>query len=137
MPHDAERVAEVRAWLVKAAADERAAIHELEARPPLTGDTCFHAQQLAEKAMKAFLVWHDVSFRKTHDRFEIGRQCQGIDPSLRDVTSKAQDLSVFAWLFRYPGETSEPPTEEARQFLRTAQEVQRAVLQRLSLPRRP
>jgi HEPN domain-containing protein len=27
----------------------------------------FHAQRAAEKAMKAFLAWHDVPFRKTHN----------------------------------------------------------------------
>ncbi len=29
--------------------------------------SCFHAQQAAEKALKALLVANDIPFRKTHD----------------------------------------------------------------------
>lgn len=64
MPLDPERIAAVRAWLAKASSDEHAAIHELKADPPLTADICFHAQQIAEKSLKAFLLWYDVPFRK-------------------------------------------------------------------------
>ena len=66
MPLDPERIAETRAWLVKAAEDLRAADFERTAQPPLSSDIVFHAQQTAEKAMKSFLTWHDRPFRKTH-----------------------------------------------------------------------
>ena len=31
---------------------------------PLLGDATFHCQQAVEKALKAFLIWHDRPFRK-------------------------------------------------------------------------
>lgn len=102
MSHDPERTAEVGAWLARAGADLRAGEHGLIAESPFVSDAVFHAQQAAEKAMKAFLAWHDVPFRKTHDLTEIGRQCIGIDTSLDDVCRRAEGLTVFAWLFRYP-----------------------------------
>ena len=42
------------------------------------------------------------------DLAEIGRQCVLIDPRLEDVCRRADDLTVFAWLFRYPGDEEEP-----------------------------
>lgn len=59
MPHDPERIAEVRSWFQKAGADLRAASFEFTAEPPLTEDIVFHAQQAAEKSIKGFLCWHD------------------------------------------------------------------------------
>ena len=81
MPHDPARVAEVGAWLVRAAEDLRAAVHVLTANPPILGDLVFHCQQATEKLFKAFLVWHDVVFRKTHNLEELGEQCLAVDPS--------------------------------------------------------
>jgi HEPN domain-containing protein len=66
MPLDPAKVAETGAWLSKAVLDLRAAEHERTATPPLTGDMVFHAQQLVEKSLKAFLSWDDRPFRKTH-----------------------------------------------------------------------
>lgn len=56
MQLDPLRLAEARAWLARAAEDLRAAEFEMTARPPLLGHVLFHAQQLVEKTMKAFLV---------------------------------------------------------------------------------
>jgi hypothetical protein len=44
MPLDPARVAEIRAWLEKAAEDLRAAEFEMTANPPLFGDVPFHTQ---------------------------------------------------------------------------------------------
>ena len=108
MLHDPQRLADTRSWLMRAAEDLRAAEHDLTARPPLTGDVAFHAQQCAEKALKAFLTWHDVAFRRTHDLAEIGRQCMDLDVSLAGVVQRAERLTAFAWVFRYPEAPDEP-----------------------------
>lgn len=75
MPGDPERVAETKAWLIKALVDLRAAEHLLVAQPPLTGLALFHAQQAVEKTLKAFLSRHDIPFRKIHDLSVLGQQC--------------------------------------------------------------
>jgi len=75
MPDDPERIAETKSWLVKALADLRAAECLLALQPPLTGLALFHAQQAVEKALKAFLSWHDIPFRKIHDLSVLGQQC--------------------------------------------------------------
>ncbi len=54
MADDPARIAATRGWLVKA----------------------------AEKALKAFLAWHDVPFRRTHDIEELVTQCAAIDAGM-------------------------------------------------------
>lgn len=82
MPFDPVLVEDTRAWLRKAAEDLRAAQHDRSAEPPLWGDMAFHAQQATEKALKAFLTWHDQPFRKTHDLSEIAHARAALDGSL-------------------------------------------------------
>ena len=64
MQHDAARIVDTRAWLAKALTDLLAADRLLHFDPPLAGAAVFHAQQAAEKVLKAFLAWHDDPFRK-------------------------------------------------------------------------
>jgi HEPN domain-containing protein len=137
MPLDAERIAEVRGWFVKAAEDLRAADFERTAQPPLSGDMAFHAQQAAEKAMKGFLTWHDRPFRKTHNLIEIGEACTAADSTLDALLRRAAPLTEYAWKFRYPGEPELPPLNEAEAALALAREVYEAILSRLPPEVRP
>jgi HEPN domain-containing protein len=131
MPLDPVRVADTRAWLTKAQRDLRGAEIDLAATPPLLDDVMFHCQQAVEKALKAYLFWHDEPFRKTHDLIEIGGQTVAIDATLSPLVKRAEPLTEYAWLFRYPGEAAEPTSDEARAALALAREVVDAVLARL------
>lgn len=128
---EAEKAAEVRAWFQKAANDLRGADIDLAASPPLVEDALFHCQQASEKSLKGFLTAHDQPFRKTHDLDDLSRACEVIDPTLAAVLDPARDLTVFAWEFRYPGETAVPTLDEARRALAIARSVYDALLSRL------
>lgn len=128
MQLDPAKAAETRAWLSKAVLDLRAAEHERLATPPLTGDMAFHAQQLVEKSLKAFLSWHDQPFRKTHSLVELGRQCALLHPDLEPLLREAAPLTEYAWRFRYPGEQEEPPLEEADAAVAVAWRVFQTIL---------
>jgi HEPN domain-containing protein len=138
MAPDEARVEDVRAWLRKAALDLRAAEHETSAvEPGLWGDVAFHAQQAAEKSLKAFLAWHDTPFRKTHNIEELGRASVALDATLGPIVDRAVPLTEYAWKFRYPGEPAEPSREEAETALAAAREALEAVLSRLPAEVRP
>ena len=132
-----DKTLEVRAWFAKAAQDLRSAEVDLAASPPIIEDALFHCQQAAEKAMKGFLTAHDRPFQKTHDLDEVGRSCEAVDPDLRAILGRARDLTVFAWVFRYPGESSTPTREEADDALALARRVYDAILARLPDGLRP
>ncbi|MCZ7664278.1 MAG: HEPN domain-containing protein [Thermoleophilia bacterium] len=133
MPPDPVRIEDTRAWLARAEADLRAAANEVSADEPVLGDAVFHCQQAAEKAMKAFLTWHDVPFRKTHDLGILGGQCAEIDPALSDVLRRAAPMTEYAWKFRYPGDVFEPPGEEVDSALNLARTVVAEIRSRLPL----
>ena len=131
MLHDPARVADTRAWLVKAGDDLRAADHDRTAVPPLLGDAAFHCQQAVEKALKAFLAWHDEPFRKTHNLEELGQACLALDSSLQPLVDQAVPLTEYAWKFRYPGEPAQPTVEEVHESLAAARAVLAAVRSRV------
>ena len=137
MPHDPELVAETREWILRASRDLAAAEHDLTAAPPFFADITFHAQQAAEKSVKAFLAWHSRPFRKTHNLEELGEQCVVIEPSLRVAIERAIPLTDYAWKFRYPGEPDSPDPEEAERALAVARELFEEIVARLPTEVRP
>ena len=128
---DEVRAADTKAWLVKARLDIRGAQVDLAAVPPLVADALFHAQQACEKSMKAFLTWHDIPFRKTHDLGAAGEQCCVVDPTLEPLFREAAHLTQYAWRFRYPGENTEPAATEGDHALALAERVVAEVADRL------
>ncbi len=126
-----DKAAVVRGWLSKAANDVRGARIDLEADPPLIEDALFHCQQAAEKSLKAFLTAHDTPFKKTHDLDELGRACLEQDAGLGDSMRSVATLTVFAWEFRYPGDTQVPSMNEVREYLAIAETLYAAILDRL------
>ena len=46
-------------------------------------EALFHCQQAVEKALKAFLTFHEGTFRKTHDLGDLSPECLAIDASLQ------------------------------------------------------
>ncbi len=131
MPPDPELIAEVRAWLAKAQQDMRMARLAADAQPPLFGQAAYHAQQAAEKAMKAFLTWHKQVFGKTHNLVALGRACAAVDADLDELLLRASMLTDYAWKYRYPGEPAEPSEAETREALALAAEVQQAIRSRI------
>ena len=137
MPPDPVKRENTRAWLAKADTDIRSAVADLSVTPPIIEDVLFHCQQAAEKALKAFLTWHDRSFDKTHDLERLGLDCISIDVDLVSLLDRAKELTRYAWMFRYPGAPYNPTGEEANEALALAREVVGAVLSRLPSEVRP
>ena len=134
MSTDDPRLEDARAWLAKAELDLRAAAVEAGAPDAgLWGDIAFHAQQAAEKALKAFLAWHDKPVRRTHSIEEVGRACVSLDPTLTELVDAATPLTEFAWRFRYPGEAVDPSREEAERALVVSAKPVAAVKVRIPL----
>ena len=79
MALEERRIRRTKEWLVKAQRDlEAAAI--LQAQPaPFLDIVVYHCQQAGEKALKAYLFWHDVPFGKTHSLQELLAQCVDVD----------------------------------------------------------
>jgi HEPN domain-containing protein len=71
-------------WIAKAEGDYTTARRERYARrAPNYDATCFHAQQMAEKYLKAFLQEHLIPAPRTHDLVELLFLCLPIEQPLR------------------------------------------------------
>jgi hypothetical protein len=81
--------------------------------------------------LKAFLTWHDQPFKKTHDLAVLGSQCKGIDNSLDPLIDRLDDLSQYAWAYRYPTNLVEPPAPEVDEANALAHMILAEVLKRL------
>ena len=77
-------------------------------------DLCFHAQQAAEKALKAVILRHGWSFRYVHDLEELIAEIKRHGESVPKRVEKCVALTGFASEARYPG-LGEPVTEAERQ----------------------
>ena len=59
------------------------------------------------------------------------RSCLAIDSSLRTVVDAVAPLTDYAWKFRYPGDSQDPPEEEAQDALAVARAACASVTERL------
>jgi HEPN domain-containing protein len=83
-------------------------------------EALFHCQQAVEKALNAFLTFHEKTFRKTHDLGDLSPECLAIDGSLQPAVARSEGLTHYAWRFRYPGSPYEPDSTEAQDGLQRA-----------------
>ena len=74
-------------------------------------DLCFDAQQAVEKAIKALLIKRDVAFSYVHDLARLVTQLEAAGQEIPAVVRRAENLTRYAAVTRYPGLT-EPVTEE-------------------------
>ena len=115
-------IAEVRSWLQKAHNDWVSCKRILRPEPAATDTAGFHCQQAVEKTLKAYLLFADTPFEKTHDLGYLLELCEQADSSFASLRDKVEPLTLFAVAFRYPG-SPEPRAEEVFEALVVVREV--------------
>lgn len=121
----------VRSWVQKGEHDIEAAERILTPVEGCPFDTvCFHAQQCAEKYLKALLVLHSVEFPKTHNlRLLIQLVPAGLSLGLE--TDRVVALIRYAVDVRYSDELQVVTPAAAEEAVATARKVREAVRQHL------
>lgn len=89
-------------WLAYAEDDLQDAKAILNSSSTSVVGVLFHSQQCAEKALKAFLVYHNVKFRKIHDLVELVNTCADINHEFMSLKELAHELTPYATKIRYP-----------------------------------
>jgi HEPN domain-containing protein len=131
MPVDPILLRNTIAWLRKAQQDLERIKRCLAAESPDLEDALFHCQQAAEKSLKAFLTFHDQPFHKTHDLAVVGKQCAGIDSTLASLADQLDDLTEYAWAYRYPTGVAVPAPGEVEEARKMAQAAFEEICRRL------
>ena len=122
----------VNKWIKKAENDLLTAERELSFEDPITDTICFHCQQTAEKYLKAFLVYHQIYFTKTHRIMDLLELCATIDSSFKDELEDADNLTDYAVEIRYPDIWLEPEMEDAKEAFEMAKKVKEFVLNKIN-----
>ncbi len=91
------------AWVARAEEDYSLARVAWRHKPPLCYGVCFHAQQCAEKYLKAILVSRSKAFPKTHDLVHLHDLCDKAGVLIGMKVDHLSILSSYAVRIRYPG----------------------------------
>jgi HEPN domain-containing protein len=92
----------VREWLAKANDDFEFAKVNLEEGKPFFAHICFHLQQAAEKYLKAYIVAHELEFRKIHELPLLLKICLSRDPTFEELHDDCEYLTTYYVETRYP-----------------------------------
>lgn len=109
-------------------AEEDRQIAELAIRedgPP--NQICFHAQQLAEKYLKGFLVFSGGRFEKVHHLDYLLQLCEKIDSSFSELAEDVKYLTDFYTETRYPGDMPEFSFSECKKAFEAALRIREFV----------
>jgi HEPN domain-containing protein len=118
-----------REWVAKAEGDFAMVEREARARKnPSYDGLCFHAQQCAEKYLKARLCEAGIEFAKVHDLVALLEQSLGVEPLWEAYRADLAALTDYAVSFRYPGESADKESarnarKNCKAFRRTARKA--------------
>jgi HEPN domain-containing protein len=124
---EAEIQRKVIQWLEYADEDIQLARHALTLSTGVPYRlVAYHAQQCAEKSLKAYLVSHHIDFPYTHNISRLLELCSDT-AQWGDSLLDAEELSVYAVTTRYPGEEEEVTRDEALRAIDLAALVRKMV----------
>ena len=113
-----ENRAEARRWFAIVEEDIDVAI--AAARLSRLGASAYHAQQAAEKLIKALLVLAAEPFRRTHDLDDLAARLLTVYPQFALQAEAMRHLSIWGIAYRYPGlEDAPEPLPELEELERT------------------
>jgi HEPN domain-containing protein len=119
-------------WIDKAEGDLSTASRELRARKSPNYDAaCFHAQQMAEKYLKACLQENGLPIPYTHSLIDLLALCLKIDPALIFIRPNLVSLDGYSVRYRYPGQSAD--RSEAMAALKSAQIIRGFIRNKMGL----
>ena len=117
-----DRLADTARWLRYAEEDLTTAETFLGHPHVPPRQSCWHAQQAAEKALKAALIFLQIDFRRTHN-LNVLRDLLPDNWQLKTAPSDLGDLNRWAVEARYPEHTREATTADASKSVEQARAV--------------
>lgn len=130
-PHEEVKRNLVSRWLERAHEDLGLARYLSQEDSPYLIAIGFHAQQAAEKYLKAFLSWVEIEFPKTHSIEHLLNLAASANPDLAHSLTASIKLTEYAVEFRYPGDLPAPVVAQAVEAVTLAEKVHEAILEAL------
>ena len=111
----------VTEWIRKGENDLKTARLVLGSEDGPFDTVCFHAQQLAEKSLKALLTNRGIRFSKTHSLQLLLDLIA--DSAFEEYREACIILSGYAIEARYPGDCADPERKEAEEAVRACHQI--------------
>ncbi len=100
MPREGLSPEDPREWMNRARSDLLLANNRIEG--VYLADLCFHAQQAAEKAIKALMIQRDIEFPYVHDLIRLLALLDEAGCGVPERVMAARELTRYATASRYP-----------------------------------
>jgi HEPN domain-containing protein len=116
---------------------KRAKSNLLRAKTPRTNeeiyyeDYCYDAQQCAEKALKAYCIFLNLPYPKTHDINYLFELIENAGVEISEENRQASILSEYSVETRYPGDYIEVTEEDYKKAIFIAEQIYKWVLKEL------
>ncbi len=110
-------------WLQHAQSDLNLARLASRDKEILPEQVCFHAQQAAEKALKAVLLFKKIEFPPIHDIDELLELAVRNRLTVPSDVNEAGALTLYAVETRYPGQLESLTPSDVDEALRIAESV--------------
>ena len=117
-------------WIRRAEQDYKMGLYALK-HASLSEQACFHAEQLAEKYLKSFLMVREVKFPKTHHLLTLVRLCSEQEASFDELKESTLFLDQLYLESRYPSELHAFTPQESKKAFQLAKRIRKFVLDRL------
>lgn len=122
----------VEEWISKADEDFEFASLNLNEGKTFFAQICFHFQQASEKYLKAYIIAHELEFRKIHDLPVLFKICISKDPSLELLREECEYLAPFYVDTRYPVHwPTNFSSQEAQKALQSASRIRTLLKEKL------
>ncbi len=121
-----EESAEARRWLRYALEDLEAGEALLSQRTAIPRHICWLAQQSAEKAIKAALIFLQIDFPHRHD-LDVLRNLLPASWSIKEQQPDLAELTEWSVEARYPGDWPEATDNDARIAMQQARAVWQSI----------
>lgn len=116
-------------WLRRADDDELSMQAVLQSGAPSTA--CFLAQQMAEKYLKALLVYKQNDFPKVHDLLDLETRLLKLVPGITTLHDEPNQLNRYYIETRYPGDYPEFTKVEAQSAAEAVLRIKEYVLEQI------
>lgn len=123
----------VARWVRKAKDDElniRSILKHLDGAP---SGVCFLSQQMAEKYLKAMLIFYDLELVKIHDLIKLISFLENNAPGIKVIDEEAALLNQYYIEARYVGNYPEFSWQDAEAALAAAEKIKEFILEKMKV----
>ena len=121
----------VARWVNKAGEDELNIRSILKHRDGAPSGVCFLSQQMAEKYLKAMLIFYDLELMKIHDLIKLISFLENNASGIKEIDGEAALLNQYYIETRYAGDYPEFSWKDAEEALAAAKKIKEFVLKKI------